>query len=136
MSPTHYHLRRSVPIFDGEFRLRELIPFIGAVTTGAIGGCVACFQHARTRRETVVAYAVAYAVTGAFGALMALAGIMAFYPGAINGWPSLLLVSGLSGVIVSAALAAGNLSMRFVLAKLGLEVVVSVKKAEKSGAEQ
>lgn len=124
-----YNARRKVPVFDGEFRLRELIPFVGAIVTGAVGGCVACFQHARTRRETVLAYAVAYAMTGAFGALMALAGVSVFMPKVITGWASLFIVSGLSGIIVSSALAAGNLSMRFILAKLGLEVEVSIKKA-------
>lgn len=125
-----YNARRRVPVLDGEFRLRELIPFVGAIVTGAVGGCVACFQHARTRRETVLAYAVAYVMTGAFGALMALAGVSVFMPKVITGWASLFIVSGLSGIIVSSALAAGNISMRFILAKLGLEVVVDIKKTE------
>ena len=126
------HLRRKTPVLGGdEFRLRELIPFVGAIVTGAIGGCVACFQHARTRRETVVAYTVAYAITGAFGALMLVAGLMVFYPTMIKGWASLLMVSGISGAVVSAAMAAGNLSMRFILGKLGMEVEVSIKKTEK-----
>lgn len=117
-------------MLDGEFRLRELIPFVGAIVTGAVGGCVACFQHARTRRETVLAYAVAYAMTGAFGALMALAGVSVFMPKIITGWASLFIVSGLSGIIVSSALAAGNISMRFILAKLGFEIVIDIKKTE------
>lgn len=126
------NLRRKVPVLGGdEFRLRELIPFVGAIVTGAIGGCVACFQHARTRRETVVAYTVAYAITGSFGALMLVAGLMVFYPAMIKGWASLLMVSGISGAVVSAAMAAGNLSMRFILGKLGMEVEVSIKKTEK-----
>lgn len=125
-----YNARRKVPVLDGEFRLRELIPFVGAIVTGAVGGCVACFQHARTRRETVLAYAVAYAMTGAFGALMALAGVSVFMPKVITGWASLFIVSGLSGIIVSSALAAGNLSMRFILAKLGFEIVIDIKKTE------
>lgn len=125
-----YNARRKVLVLDGEFRLRELIPFVGAIVTGAVGGCVACFQHARTRRETVLAYAVAYAMTGAFGALMALAGVSVFMPKIITGWASLFIVSGLSGIIVSSALAAGNISMRFILAKLGFEIVIDIKKTE------
>ena len=122
-------MRRAV-VIDSEtpFRLRELIPFIGAIVTGAVGGCVACVQHARTKRETVAAYAVAYAMTGAFGSLMALAASMIFYPGMVSSWGSLFLLSGGAGLVTSLALAAGNLSMRVVLAKLGLEVVVDIKK--------
>lgn len=113
---------------DTPFRLRELIPFIGAIATGAVGGCVACVQHARTRRETVAAYAAAYAMTGAFGSLMALAAAVIFSPGMVSSWGSLFLLSGIAGLVTSLALAAGNLSMRVVLAKLGLEVVVDIKK--------
>lgn len=116
------------------FRLRELIPFIGAIVTGAVGGCVACIQHARTKRETLAAYAVAYALTGAFGAAMALAASMVFYPGVIGDWGKLLLLSGSAGIITSLALAAGNLSMRVVLKRLGLEVTVSVQKVERNEA--
>lgn len=126
-----YNARRKVPVLDGDFRLRELIPFVGAIVTGAVGGCVACFQHARTRRAAVLAYAAAYAMTGAFGALMAMAGVSVFMPKVITGWASLFIVSGLSGITVSSALAAGNISMRFILAKLGMEVEVSIKKTEK-----
>jgi len=125
-----YNARRKAPVFDGEFRLRELIPFVGAVVNGAVGGCIACLQHARTRRETVLAYAAAYAMTGAFGALMTMAGASIFMPNIVTGWASLFIVSGLSGVIVSSALAAGNLSMRFILAKLGFEIVIDIKKTD------
>ena len=125
-------LRRSVRVVDDQtpFRLRELIPFIGAIVCGAVGGCVACIQHARTRRETLAAYAVAYMITGAFGGVMALAAAMVFYPGAIGDWSKLLLLSGGAGVITSLALAAGNLSMRVVLKRLGMEVVVDVRRTE------
>lgn len=131
------HMRRTVAVFDDNttFRLRELTPFIGAIITGAVGGCVACLQHARTRRETVAAYAIAYAVTGAFGGVMALAASMVFSPGLIGDWAALLLLSGGAGVITSFALAAGNLSMRVVLKKLGLEVTVNVEKVKNGSAE-
>lgn len=113
------------------FKLKELFPFIGALVTGGIGGCVACIQHRRTRRETVAAYACAYLITGAFGGLMALAGVAVFLPDWLVGWAELLLISGSAGVVTSIALAAGNLSMRFILKKLGLEITVDVARARK-----
>lgn len=113
------------------FQLRELVPFVGAIVTGAIGGCVACAQHVRTRKETVAAYSIAYLITGAFGGLMTLALMMAFYPGVIDGWHKLFLFSGVGGVATAFALAAGNISMRVILRKLGFEVVVDIKRAGK-----
>ncbi|MDP2128193.1 MAG: hypothetical protein Q8K97_12535 [Pseudohongiella sp.] len=113
-----------------QFRLPELLPFVGAILTGAVGGGVACIQHARTRRETIATFAIAYSITGAFGGLMALAGAMVFYPTMIAGWSELLLLTGVAGVITALALAAGNLSMRVVLKKLGLEVTISVQKSD------
>ncbi|MFA5495179.1 MAG: hypothetical protein WC247_10410 [Porticoccaceae bacterium] len=124
-------IRRTVhPMLDDQsFSLRELIPFIGAIVNGAVGGCVASIQHNRTRRETITAYAIAYAVTGAFGAVLALAGATLFFPGSIIGWSQLILLTGAASIITALALAAGNLSMRLVLRKIGLEVTINVQKA-------
>ena len=114
---------------DTPFKLRELVPFIGAIVTGAIGGCVASLQRSRSRPETVAAFAIAYAMTGAFGGLIALAAIMVFWPGWVQGWQHLFLLTGAAGVVTGMALAAGNLSMRFILSKLGLEVIVNVRRS-------
>jgi hypothetical protein len=111
------------------FKLRELVPFIGAIVTGAVGGCVACVQHARAnRRDVLAAYAIAYAMTGAFGGVMALSAVTVFYPHWITGWGELFLITGTAGVVTALALAAGNLSMRFLLKQIGLEVTVNVAK--------
>ena len=116
---------------DRIFKLRELIPFIGAIVTGAVGGCVACVQHARSAPETIAAYIIAYAVTGAFGGVMALSAVTVFYPTWITGWGELFLITGTSGLVTACALAAGNLSMRFLLKQIGLEVTVNVARAKK-----
>lgn len=115
---------------DGDFKLRELIPFFAAVITGALGGCAACIAHARTRREVVAAYSFSYCMTGAFGGLMTVAVSAIMRPELIADWSTLLLISGISGAITSLALAAGNFSMGFVLKKLGLEVVINVKRID------
>lgn len=114
------------------FGLRELIPFIGAIVTGAIGGCVACVQHTRSRKETVTAYIIAYAITGAFGGVMVLAAVYVFYSHWITGWGELFLITGAAGLVTALALAAGNLSMRVVLKKIGLEVTVNVARTKKN----
>lgn len=127
----YVHFRRRVLVDNHPFQLKELIPFVGAIITGAVGGCVASVQHARTRKETVTAFAIAYLITGAFGGLMTLALMMAFYPGTIDGWHKLFLFTGAGGIATSLALAAGNISMRIILKRLGFEVVVDIKRAEK-----
>lgn len=113
---------------DTPFKLRELIPFIGAIVTGAIGGCVASLQHSKSKPETLAAFAIAYAMTGAFGAVLALAAVMVFLPGWVQSWSHLVLLCGAAGLTTATALAAGNISMRFILAKLGLEVIVNVRR--------
>lgn len=121
-------------MFDDEnFVLKELIPFIAAIVTGAIGGCVASAQHSRAGRATYAAFAAAYAIAGAFGGLMTLAGIAVFSPQWIEGWGELLLATGFSGLITSASLAAGNFSMRLLLKKIGLEVTIKVSRVAKGG---
>lgn len=117
---------------DRIFRLKELIPFIGAIVTGAVGGCVAYVQHNRTRTETVAAYTAGYVITGAFGGFMAMSAVSVFYSHWITGWGELFLITGFAGLSTALALAAGNLSMRFVLKRLGLEVTVNVAKAKKN----
>ncbi len=109
----------------GKFSLLELVPFAGALLTGAVGGCVASIQQARTKRETVAAFAVGYVITGAFGGLGALAALNIFYPILVNTWSHVFLVSGVGGVLTAGAIAAGNLSMRVVLRKLGCHRRVS-----------
>lgn len=131
------HMRRTVQVFDDQtpFQFRELWPFVGAIVTGAIGGCVACIQQARTRRETVAAYAIAYAITGAFGALMIVAAATVFYPETVSTWADIILTAGGAGVGTSLAVAAGNLSMRFAMKKRGWKATVIIERDEPNGSK-
>lgn len=114
---------------DGSgFGLKELTPFAGAVIAGAVGGCVASIQHARTRRETVAAFAIGYMILGVYGGLMASAAAFIFYPSLVSDWPQLFLIAGVAGVVVAGAGGLGNLTMRFALNKLGLDVTIDVKR--------
>lgn len=126
-------MRRAVPVvLDNDtqeaFKLRELAPFIGAIITGGFSGCVAFAWHARTRREALAAYAIAYSITGAFGALMTLAAAGVLVPLLVIGWNELFLISGAAGLTAALALAGANLSMRFILRQIGLEVQINVSR--------
>jgi hypothetical protein len=116
----------------GQFNLKELIPFAGAVLTGAVGGCVASIQHARTKRETVAAFAAGYFITGAFGGMGTLAAFNLFYPTLTATWSHVFLVGGGGGLVTAFAIAAGNLSMRVALRKFGFDIIVEVHRVGSS----
>jgi hypothetical protein len=115
---------------DPLFRIqwRELIPFAVAVISGAISGSAVSFSSARKSPEVLTAFLVGYAICGAFGAVMALAGAWVFIPALIGSVPNLVLFTGIAGLITSLALAGSNLTMRFILKKLGVEVVIDLRR--------
>lgn len=115
------------------FKMRELIPFMGAIVTGAIGGYVASIHYAQSRREAFTAYLIAYAITGAFGGVMALSAVTVFYTDWIAGWGELFLITGIAGLVTTLALLAGNVSMHFVLKRIGLKVTLSVSRTKPKG---
>ena len=115
---------------DPLFRMqwRELIPFAVAVVSGAISGCAVSFSSARKAPDVLTAFFVGYAICGVFGAVMALAGAWIFIPSMIGTVPKLVLFTGIAGLITSLALAGSNLTMRFILKKLGVEVVIDLRR--------
>ena len=109
--------------------VRELVPFIAAIVIGAVGGCTALTVHAvHGKREIVMAHIIAYGMVGAFGAAIAFAALLVFSPLLIDGWAKLLLLSCVSGLVAPISLLGTNVTMRFILRKIGLEVVVAIKR--------
>lgn len=115
---------------DPLFRLQwaELLPFAVAVISGAISGCAASFSAGRKSPEVLTAFFVGYAICGVFGAVMALAGAWVFVPSLIGSVPKLILFTGAAGLITSLALASSNLTMRFILKRLGVEIVIDLRR--------
>ena len=126
-------LRGAVDNPEPLFRVRwpDLIPFVLAIVTGAISGYAVSFSYARRSPEVLTALLLGYAVCGVFGALMALACAWVFVPGLISSVAQLVLLSGVAGLITSLTLAGSNLTMRFLLKKLGVEVVVDLRRTTK-----
>lgn len=112
-------------------RWRELVPFAVAVVSGAIGGCVAFVHTARKTPEVVAAFFVGYVICGIFGGVMATAAAMAFAPALVDSLPELILFSGLAGLITSISLTGTNLVMRFILKRLGVEVVIGIHRDQR-----
>jgi hypothetical protein len=120
---------------DRGLKFTEFVPFLTAVVTGSIGGCVAGISHRRNRREVIAGYMIAYAITGGFGALMALAGMLWLTPDWLPSLTEILLISGGAGVCTALSLAAGNLTMRIVLKQLGIDVTIQMTKKEPQDAQ-
>ena len=92
-----------------------LVLVLVAMIAGGLGGAMA--------------YMFAYLVVGAVvGLVAALVGVM--YAG-IEQTEQILTVSLVAGSAGSALLAAGNLSLRFILKQLGVEVVVNISDKRK-----
>jgi hypothetical protein len=128
------HMRRDTHMFDGDgqeaFKFRELVPFVTALFMGAAGGCVSWVYSRRTSRELIVAYISAFAITGAFGAVMAVSIASIFLPIWVANWHELVLFSGAAGIITASSVAAGNLTMKFVLRHLGIEMEINVRRSD------
>ena len=113
-------------ILDGVLALA----FCVAAVAGASGACL-IVAHKVLRGRNISALLVgSYAVVGAVLAVAIIAYLFAFTAIRI-GFPELVLYGVLAGAMGSAVLAATNLSARFILRRLGIEVEVRVKSLEK-----
>jgi cation transporter-like permease len=111
---------------------KEFLPFLIAVVNGALGGCVASIHKSRSKKEIVAAFAIAYAVTGIFGALMTLAAVMLTYPQYAETVGHVMLITGFAGLVTPCALAISNVSAKFFFKQFGLEVEINVKRTKES----
>jgi len=111
---------------------KEFLPFLIAIVNGALGGCVASIHKSRSKKEIVAAFAIAYAITGIFGAIMTLAFVMLTYPQYAETVGQVMLITGFAGLVTPCALAISNVSAKFIFRQMGLEVEINVKKVEGS----
>lgn len=106
-----------------------LVLVLVAMIAGGLGGAAVAGHHVLRGRALSMAYIFAYLVVGAVvGVVAALVGVM--YAG-FEQTEQILTVSLMAGAAGSALLAAGNLSLRFILKQLGVEVVVSISDKRK-----
>lgn len=102
-----------------------------SMIAGGMGGAAVAGHHVLRGRALSFAYVLAYLVVGAvIGLIAALVGIV--YAGMGQG-EHVLMISLIAGAAGSMLLAAGNLSLRFILHRLGVEVVVNVRDNRKDG---
>ena len=101
--------------------------------SGASGGCLVVAHHVLRGRSVTGMHVLAYSF---IGAVMSLAGLAAMIlVGLIAGinmpFEKLLIIGLVLGVAGCLALASANLSLRFVLRRLGIEVDVQIKKIDR-----
>ncbi len=103
-----------------------LVMYALAAISGGLGGCAIAGHHVLRGRSMRVSYLLAYFIVGAtFGVLM-----LAYGAAVTDGMYALDRLIGqsvLAGAAGSLTLASTNLSARWVLKRLGIEVVVTVR---------
>lgn len=98
--------------------------------SGASGGCLVAAHHAIRGRSVTAMLLLAYAFIGGVFAVAGVAAMLLFSPFQIT-LERLLLIGMILGVAGSVALAGANLSVRFILRRLGIEIDVEVRRIER-----
>lgn len=106
-----------------------LIMYALAAVSGGLGGCAIAGHHVLRGHSMRISYLLAYGIVGAtFGVLLLAYGAMF----GVNNTSlhSMIGNAVLAGAAGSFALASTNISARWVLKRLGIEVLVTVRRAQ------
>jgi len=111
-------------------RLREIQPYATALVMGALGGCsIAVSKLIKQKRaEWLFSLLCAYALVGAFGALMGMALLAIFAPTLIASFAQVVFAGGAFGLCAAAGLFSANVVMRVVLKQLGIDVEIKISR--------
>ncbi len=108
-----------------------LLMFVLAGISGGLGGC-AMAQHQILRGvQPRLSYVFAYAIIGIFFGLLGLC-YGAYFGGDHSSIEKLIGQSLLAGALGSVVLASSNISARWILKRLGVEVEVTLRRTEPS----
>lgn len=102
--------------------------------SGASGGCLVAAHHVIRGRSVTAMLLLAYAFIGGAFAVAGVAALLLFSPFQVT-FERLLLIGVVLGVSGSVALAGANLSVRFLLRRLGIEIDIEVRRIERPGKE-
>lgn len=106
-----------------------LIMYALAAVSGGLGGCAIAGHHVLRGHSMRISYLLAYGIVGAtFGVLLLAYGAMFGVNNA--SLHSMIGNAVLAGAAGSFALASTNISARWVLKRLGIEVLVTVRRAQ------
>lgn len=112
-----------------------LIMYALAAVSGGLGGCAIAGHHVLRGHSMRISYLLAYGIVGAtFGVLLLAYGAMFGVNNA--SLHSMIGNAVLAGAAGSFALASTNISARWVLKRLGIEVLVTVRRAQEERREE
>lgn len=117
-------------MLDKPLEWLALLAYALAAISGGLGGCAIAGHHLLRGQSIRLSYVLAYGIVGmAFGILvLAYGSVFGVAPNSID---SLIGQSLLAGAAGSLTLASTNLSARWVLKRLGIEVFVNVRRTGK-----
>lgn len=102
--------------------------------SGASGGCLVAAHRVIRGRSITAMLLLAYAFIGGAFAVAGVAALLLFAPFQVT-FERLLLIGVVLGVSGSVALAGANLSVRFLLRRLGIEIDIEVRRIERPAKE-
>lgn len=116
-------------MLDKQIEWLTLALYALAAVSGGLGGCAVAGHHILRGRSMRASYALAYGIVGmVFGVLMLAYGSV--FGADAASLDRLIGQSVLAGAAGSIALASTNLSARWVLKRLGIEVIVTVRRSD------
>lgn len=120
-------------MLDEQSEWLTLMLYALAAVSGGLGGCAIAGHHILRGRSTRLSYVLAYGIVGmVFGVLMlAYGSIFGVEAASLD---RLIGQSVLAGALGALTLASTNLSARLVLKRLGIEVIVTVRRSDDKGA--
>jgi hypothetical protein len=107
----------------------ELLYAIVAIS-GASGGCLVVAHRIIKGRRVSFVLLAAYAFMGSVFAVVGMAAMLLMLGPVLN-VEQALIVGAIFGVSGSSALAASNLSVRFILKRLGIDIEITISKHDK-----
>ncbi len=121
-----------VPMTERAIEWVVVVLYAIAAISGGLGGCAAAGHHVLRGQQPRISYVLAYGIIGmVFGVLVFAYGNT--FGADVSSLERLIGHSVLAGAIGSAVLASSNISARWVLKRLGIEVVVTVKRKGEDG---
>lgn len=124
-----------MPVPDKVIEYITLLMYALAAISGGLGGCAAAGHHILRGQQPRASYVLAYGIIGVLFGVLALA-YGGLFGAAVTTMDALIGQSVLAGAVGSITLASSNLSARWVLKKLGIEVVVSVRRRDEDPTER
>lgn len=107
------------------------IVYLVAAVSGASGACLVAAHKVLHGRNISILIFVAYAIVGAVLSVAMVSYLFVFMRPQMD-LSEIVLYSIVAGVTGSMALAGTNMTARFIMRRLGIEVDISVKRAEEN----